>query len=99
MPTQLIPVPQTTATPQPCSVPARRIAKVSLSTIVRVDQPRDADRVVEVPHLRGKIEPGDQQLAEVGHGPVVGRHLGGVRRAVEQVCKHVQRALEPEIVG
>ena len=98
MPTQLIPVPQTTATPQPCSVPARRIANVSLSTIVLVDQPRAPTASWKSSHLRRQVEPGDQQLAEVGHGPVVGRHFGGVRRAVEQLCEHVQRALEPEIV-
>ena len=41
-PTQLIPAPQVTATPQPRSVPARRTAKVSLRTRTRLAQPRAA---------------------------------------------------------
>ena len=40
-PTALMPAPQTTATPQPRFVPARRTAKVSLRTVTRLAQPRE----------------------------------------------------------
>ena len=70
--------------------------------VVVDDRPRRpaprSDRGVEVLDLRRKVEPGDQQLAELGHGPVVGRQAGLGRSALEQLGEHVQRALEPEVV-
>src|SRR5262245_54705383 len=60
-PTQLMPAPQTTATPQPRSLPARSRANVSLPTSSRSAQPPRGGELLERLDLGGQVEAGELQ--------------------------------------
>src|SRR3954465_10054979 len=97
-PTQLIPAPHTTATPQPRSVPARSTANVSLPTAIRPAKSAAAPPPDLAPRggaaaralLAGEADPRQQDLGEVG--PVAGPRL------VEQVLQQRDAAVEPDVV-
>ena len=97
-PTQLIPAPQTIATPQPCSVPARRTASVSLPTETLLRQAARRGRLLHLLDLGGEVDAREQQLADVGDRAVAVRDPGVGERLVEQVVDHLQRAVEAEVV-
>ena len=86
-PTQLIPAPQTTATPQPRSVPARSTANVSLRD--RSSAPPSRARSTALAAARcssaGKSTPASRSTADVGDGP-----SSGVARPAsrEQLLEH-----------
>ena len=83
-----MPAPHTTATPQPRSVPARRIANVSLRTVVRAAQPRAATASCSVALLAGQVGAGEQDVADLGDRLL--RPAGRRRQRLgEQVLEHV----------
>ena len=96
---QLMPAPQTTATPQPRSVPARRRATVSLPTEIRSAQPRALASCLQLELLGGEVDARQEELPDLGHRPPVAPLQAGLLdRFVEELLEHAEAAADPEVV-
>ena len=94
-----MPAPQTTATPQPRSVPARSTAKrVVARPTIRRAQPRAADRLLQLELLGREVDAGEQQLGDVGERLAAAREPRLARGLAEEASSTSRQPVDAEVV-
>ncbi len=97
-PTQLMPAPQTSATPQPRSVPARNTAKVSFATSVRGAHPWSASAFCRISSSSGRSAPAIITLPTSATGRWFTSTPASVAALSSRVAEHLDRAVHAELV-
>ena len=77
-PTQLSPVPHTTATPQPPRTPARKMANVSLTRPTSLLQPAARQRLAQVHFVDGEVHSGQAVAPDAAQRLVGGQDHAGL---------------------
>ena len=96
-PTQLMPAPHTTATPQPRSVPARRIANVSLLDRRARRPAARLDRRLQGSLLDRQVGAGEQDVADLGDR-LLGRRGRAASASASRSSSTRRQPVEPDVV-